>query len=436
MFVMAFRRHMLMILGAIVAWGAFLYGPVIYFALVYQLLVFCFTLMFGGYTVGQRDFAAFAVALAISVAIVFFKVAIGPMFKVLADVFLYIGSPAFRDRIQSELLSHITSSGSLLNKRIILVGHSLGTVVSIHHLLDNIELYSQASSICIVTLGSPLYRFFGRYFPAFTPHPSKLFDHFNAHLRHFRWVNVFKPFDPIGGGFGKRRGGIVDVNTMQWWRILIWAHVGYWSDRHVLGAIELGLRTHGVANDYHSRDELNQNSDVATMWFRSGLPAKSHHVAAVRACFGAAMIGLLCGFTEGAYLMPGAAHQSRVALQEAVDRDRVDAIGKVDCKRPVLISSEAPPPDECTIQYVTGNTVTPVGRVFLNGDWMRPKENVVHVRFMRHRPEIAYVEEEIDHPSVPDPVGGCLLAVVFAVVFGFSCVPFIACFIGEYVFES
>ena len=140
---------------------------------------------------------------------------VGPVFTVLAEILHYIGSPRWRDAIQSQLSELIEQSGPLASARIFLVGHSLGSVICAHHLLCFSARYSAAHSVCLITMGSPLHRFFHRFFPYFTPHLAHAAATLHACLPGFRWLNVYRPFDPIGTALAPGAPGIENINTHQ-----------------------------------------------------------------------------------------------------------------------------------------------------------------------------------------------------------------------------
>jgi hypothetical protein len=168
------------------------------------------------------------------------RYAIAPALKVLADIFRYVGDPEYRARIQAGLERCLQELG-LEGKELYLVGHSLGSVIAVDALWCAAGPFASCSSITLVTLGSPLRRFFWRFFRPAIPRPGDLAAHFDRQYGRFRWVNVYRPFDPIGTTLFTQTG--YDFSTKQYHRILAWAHTHYWSDRGVLRCVHRALTT-------------------------------------------------------------------------------------------------------------------------------------------------------------------------------------------------
>jgi hypothetical protein len=88
---------------------------------------------------------------------------------------------------------------------VMLVGHSLGSVIAADYLRVNAQRLSSASNVILVTLGSPLARLLHRFFPFIYPRPVDLLANVKSLLPGFLWLNTFRPFDPIGGRLGIAR---------------------------------------------------------------------------------------------------------------------------------------------------------------------------------------------------------------------------------------
>jgi hypothetical protein len=145
--------------------------------------------------------------------------------KILADVVLYLGDDEYRrsliDALAAELLALSDQDTDL-----ILVTHSLGTVIAADTLREIVGLRS--SQVTFITAGSPLTRLFNRFFPARYPDVKCLLRQFEASVPNFRWINVYRPFDPIGGSLGLPAQ--CEVSTKQKFKLLMGAHSNYWSD--------------------------------------------------------------------------------------------------------------------------------------------------------------------------------------------------------------
>jgi len=109
-------------------------------------------------------------------------------------------------------------------------------------------------------MGSPLLRFCFRFFSQCCPRPSNACGLLKARYRDFVWINVYRPFDPIGGSLGDKALGVIqDVNTRQFARILGPAHTNYWNDCHVgrIVAAELRRRDHQQVPDRSRCEQLS-----------------------------------------------------------------------------------------------------------------------------------------------------------------------------------
>ncbi len=123
----------------------------------------------------------------------------GAVLKVLLDIFHYISDPAYRVRIQ-EFVDHCVEE--LCHRfeptEVVLVGHSLGSVIIVDSLLHSHKWLDKR--ITLITVGSPLRRFFFRFFPGlYIPATAgKCADDIARRLREFRWINAYRRLDYIG----------------------------------------------------------------------------------------------------------------------------------------------------------------------------------------------------------------------------------------------
>jgi hypothetical protein len=87
----------------------------------------------------------------------------GPLLKVLADIVRYRGDVDYQEGVLSEVSSVI----SFLQKGspVLIAGHSLGSVIALDFLKAHKETLSPFSRVDLVTGGSPIRRFFHRFFP-------------------------------------------------------------------------------------------------------------------------------------------------------------------------------------------------------------------------------------------------------------------------------
>jgi hypothetical protein len=153
---------------------------------------------------------------------------IAPSLKVLLDIFRYIGSVGYRETIQLHMDALIRERGP--GRPMYILSHSLGTVIALDSLLSSGEWHGDAQ-ITLITLGSPIRRFFMQFFPGlFFPASTTTAAAAVAARVSFRWINCYRPLDQIGTALGLSSLPYCrDVSTHQWKRI--WdAHSGYWSD--------------------------------------------------------------------------------------------------------------------------------------------------------------------------------------------------------------
>ena len=175
------------------------------------------------------------------VAIVFVNArVVAPILKILLDIFRYVGGDSYRKNIQLHLDSiiRVLSIDSGAGKSVVILSHSLGTVIALNSLLSS-EEWAQDARITLITLGSPIRRFFMRFFPGlfFPATIAAAADAVAERVADFRWINCYRPFDQVGAALGL--SGLTnarDISTNQWRRI--WnAHPNYWGDDLVLKSI-------------------------------------------------------------------------------------------------------------------------------------------------------------------------------------------------------
>src|SRR5262249_12630189 len=102
--------------------------------------------------------------------------------------------------------------------------------------LVNSREWGRDDAVVLVTAGSPLRRFFFRFFPGiFIPEsPAGVAHLARGRLGDFHWLNVYRPWDPIGTSLRLTVDGAGrDVSTGQRLGVLS-AHLDYWRDPVVL----------------------------------------------------------------------------------------------------------------------------------------------------------------------------------------------------------
>jgi hypothetical protein len=161
--------------------------------------------------------------------------------KILLDIFHYIGDARYREGLQAQLTRRISDIPA--DTHLVLATHSLGSVIA-WHLLSANPLTFQGRRITLLTAGSPILRLFTRFFPGFffpVDHKAAVSSLLST-ATEFRWVNCYRPWDPIGGSLSLHRVGCgEDVCTAQWSRLYS-AHADYWNDPVAVGKVLGRLR--------------------------------------------------------------------------------------------------------------------------------------------------------------------------------------------------
>jgi len=192
------------------------------------------------------NFPKFGIAgAAISVCLVGIVVfVILPIAKILSDIVLYVGDNKHREIIHSQLDQTIRSLPLGDRSRLVVIGHSLGSVIAVDSLLRFGKRWPHSAQIVLVTMGSPLKRFFTVFFQSFYTIPNIFADSLLPDTNVVRWVNVYRPWDPIGTSlFTIPHKQITEICTNQWFKV-IHAHLGYWSDRKVMTIMHDSIAGH------------------------------------------------------------------------------------------------------------------------------------------------------------------------------------------------
>ena len=164
----------------------------------------------------------------------------------LLDIVRYMGDPAYRTRLQEELAQNIkdlpvTNSGV---RTVIFYAHSLGSVIALDSLVNSLE-WKKTDEVLLVTLGSPIKRYFIRFFPSylFPPSVQGSAKVVASRIGRFTWINLYRRWDYVGTSLGLDREGVgVDVCTGQGLRVLN-PHSNYWGDKAVAQCLVIGLRS-------------------------------------------------------------------------------------------------------------------------------------------------------------------------------------------------
>ena len=115
------------------------------------------------------------------------------------------------------------------NARIVVVGHSLGSVIAAQAIASLSTSVSSLTGIVLVTLGSPL-NYIGRAFPKCVPQVSELASLICGSAC-VRWINLWLSRDLIGKSLD-----IWNINTMQYC-VEKGGHTDYWTGGKVWDAV-------------------------------------------------------------------------------------------------------------------------------------------------------------------------------------------------------
>ena len=162
--------------------------------------------------------------------------------KLARDIFNYIGDVQQRAVIQQGLSRRVEDqfNGNIpRDAHVIVIGHSLGSVIALDSLCNS-NVWAAFASVSLVTGGSPIFRFFQRFFPGlyFPRDAAHCVSRIQSRSQIVRWLNVFRAGllrgDPVGQALFSRGGSGTDLPLRQRDRILMKAHVDYWEDNKVI----------------------------------------------------------------------------------------------------------------------------------------------------------------------------------------------------------
>ena len=105
-----------------------------------------------------------------------------------------LAPPCYAERAVPELAGRVFELGGPSAAGPVFVSaHSQGSIIAVAALLRHQRVFG---NVALVTYGSPLDRFYEKYFPAYFPAATT--DQLAARL-HGHWVNLYRTTDPIGG---------------------------------------------------------------------------------------------------------------------------------------------------------------------------------------------------------------------------------------------
>jgi hypothetical protein len=166
-----------------------------------------------------------------------------PAVDLVGDIAYYIGSVSRRAQIEKTMTKIMEwAAESAPNASILIVGHSLGSVLVTHSIIRLSECAGFSHRILILTLGSPL-RFLSRVFPLHVHTPAALADHyFKGTLVDF-WGNLWRDRDIVGKELGLDNTSRFAEKSLGDGR-----HSNYWCDERLWESVNSIIQAAGTGN--------------------------------------------------------------------------------------------------------------------------------------------------------------------------------------------
>lgn len=174
--------------------------------------------------------------------------------KVAADVACFMGDREYQERIIKSVVTSFQQVEVSPGDRIVIVGHSLGSVIAVMAYVRTQALWPQNVNTTLITMASPLRRLLWRFFRANVPAPDVTARALRRRNPRFAWVNIYRPNDPIGNGlFCCPSESAIDQCTLQRELHGVAAHTGYWDDPKVCGIAAAAIsQVYGVRDTARS----------------------------------------------------------------------------------------------------------------------------------------------------------------------------------------
>lgn len=170
------------------------------------------------------------VFIALAVAIAFSIRAFAMVIDFVADVARYVGSAGFRNERESDLANvfrYVRARAP--HSSILVVSHSLGTVLSSHTLARS-AVIDAIGQVDLITMGSPLVMM-AKVFPGSILSPDQLLERY-SYKPGVSWTNLWRDSDPIGKALSPTQSGRFSEGSIGQG-----GHSNYWSDIRVWQAI-------------------------------------------------------------------------------------------------------------------------------------------------------------------------------------------------------
>lgn len=164
-------------------------GPLFLLAVVSYLVK-------GGAESGEFITTLIAIYLGALVVAAGLRAILGTPLKVYSDIVQYLSSSRFRAETHTTLKKVL--EGIEPGRPVVIVGHSLGSMIAIDY-ATTARACDLRSVTAIITCGSPLSRFFCRFFADRYLPPSTIRTLIRRKRPHLLWLNMHQPFDYVGG---------------------------------------------------------------------------------------------------------------------------------------------------------------------------------------------------------------------------------------------
>lgn len=228
------------------------------------------------YVFGHRDTAVFRWYYGLAIITGWLAVRYGlkrvlPVFDFISDIAVYVGRPLKRKETEAALFGILKATCERAPQaRILLVGHSLGSVLVSHTALKLTALPSARGRVILLTLGSPL-ALLSRVFPAHVMTTSRLSSDFAKDGVLLFWANIWRDMDFIGRE-------LVPGNAATFAETSLGAgpHWDYWADQRLWQAVVSLLRA----------AERSDFSRIKTDWSETEVSFDAHQQEVYRTAFG------------------------------------------------------------------------------------------------------------------------------------------------------
>lgn len=190
---------------------------------------------------------ALLLAVLIGLRMLWARGSLGGPIKIVLDGFRYLGEPGYRSRIQQALDKAIVQARQRTgeDEDFVLMAQGLGTVMALDCIMHS-QQWKRTDRILLVTMGSPLRRYFLRLYPRtlFPEFMEDVIDLIAGRLEEFRWINVYRPGDYLGADLGLKPFKGRDLTTGERGPGII-GHADYWRGMDARRAIADGLQLLG-----------------------------------------------------------------------------------------------------------------------------------------------------------------------------------------------